>query len=398
MGMVAMNRTSGRIGCAALTTLTCIVICCHAAEAAQTFGYTSIKPQLWETERPMLEQEPGTNLYWHDPFLGSKETCQYWPPATNGCMPSWYARTELLALYRDDKDRFDFATFGAQGPTAISTSSFDPEFRAGIRTTLGKTLGTWYRLEATYFGSYSWSDEAAVRNLDNNDQGGTGNLYSSLSNFGDPAGVPGLDYNNYVWSRFRSNLNNGELNLRRRILMRPGHYEASFLVGTRYLNIGEEFEFLTASSLPGPGVTTNNVLSETSNELIGVQIGFLSQFLVQPRLWIDFEMKGGIYHNDTSLVRDYTSIDGNGATSSFAGSDSRNRTSFVGDLSLQFNYQFARHWTFYGGYNVIWVTGLALGANNAALDADLLTLGPTLVDHGGDMVYHGPNLGLVFTY
>ena len=60
----------------------------------------------------------------------------------------------------------------------------------------------------------------------------------------------GFDYNNFASIRFSSELNNGELNLRRRVLMRPGCYEASFLVGGRYLQIGEEFGYLTQSSTP----------------------------------------------------------------------------------------------------------------------------------------------------
>jgi len=392
-----MNQLHWRLLRTSLALLI-IVCCCDATIAAETFGYTSNKPQLWETQRPAFEQEPGTNLYWHDPFIGVEETCRYWPPATNGCAPSWYARAEMLALFRDSKDEFVFATYGAQGPPAASTSEFRTDFQAGLRATIGKTLGSWYRLEATYFGSYSWDDRFVVRNLDANDQSGTGNLYSPFSNFGDAGGVIGLDYNNFASVRFRSSLNNGELNLRRRVLMVPGSYETSFLVGGRYLSIDEEFQYVAQSALPGPGVVSNEVTVDTGNDLIGLQIGMLSQFLIQPRCWIDFEMKGGIFHNEASLVRGYATVDGNGAANSFSGNDNVNRTSFVGDLSLQFNYHFAKSWTFYAGYNAIWISGLALAPNNFESDAGLLSLGPTLLDHGGEMVYHGPNLGLVFTH
>jgi len=237
-----------------------------------------------------------------------------------------------------------------------------------------------------------------VRNQDANDQGGTGNLYSPFSSFGASAGVVGLDYNNFASLRFSSTLNNGEVNLRRRVLMRPGSYEASFLVGGRYLNIGEEFEYLTQSSVPGPGTTTNQVALETDNSMIGVQVGLLSQFLVQPKCWVDFEMKGGIFANQVSLDRTYTVATDQGGTVVYAGEDERDRTSFVGDLSLQVNYQFAPSWTFFAGYNAIWVTGIALGAENFSNDTGMLTLGPTQVDHSGDAVYHGPNIGLVFTH
>ena len=31
--------------------------------------------------------------------------------------------------------------------------------------------------------------------------------------------------------------------------------------------------------------------------MFGVQVGMFSQFLMQPKCWIDFEMKGGIFTN-----------------------------------------------------------------------------------------------------
>lgn len=366
--------------------------------AAETFGYTSRKPQLWETQGPALEDEPGMNLYWHDPLLGSWEACRAWAPATNGCPPSWYVKADMLALFRDMRDEYPFATLGPGGPVALATGDFRSEFSAGVRALVGKSLGDWYRLEGLYFGSHSFDDTVAVRNIDANDQGGVGNLYSPFSNFGVPAGLVGLDYNDFASISFSSRLHNAELNLRRRVLMRPGSYETSFLAGVRYLDISESFGYLTQSTTPGPGVSSNAVSINTSNHMIGAQIGLLSQFLFQPRCWVDFEMKGGIFQNDAGLNRAYTTDNGSGAIATATGTDAVDRTAFVGDLSLQFNYQFASYWTFYAGYNAMWVTGVALGADNFNADATILALGPTLMNHKGSVVYHGPNIGLVFAY
>jgi hypothetical protein len=365
------------------------------AAADQTFGYTSRKPQLWETERPVLEEEPGTNLYWHDPILGSWEHCRAFPASANGCPPQWYGRVEMLALFRDPQDSFEYASLGPAGPTALGTGDFKPEFDAGVRALIGMSLGSWYRLEVSYFGSHAWDDGVTIRNLDPNSEGGLGNLYSPFSAFGDPAGLAGFDYNELASVRFESRLNNGELNLRRRVLMRPGSYEASVLLGGRYLEIGEQFDYLTQSTTPVPATTAFAV--DTRNKMIGFQIGLLSQFLMQPRCWIDFEMKGGVYQNRTSFNRAFFTTGLNDGFDVFAGSDQRDRTSFVGDLSLQYNYQFAPSWTFYAGYNAMWVTGLALAERNFVPDAGLLTLGPPQIDHAGQVVYHGPNIGLVFS-
>ncbi len=392
-----MNRFSGFNGWASFAVLT-VLSACTPAWAAETFGATSRKPQLWETERPALEQEPGTNLYWHDPLLGSWESCRAWGPATNGCPPVWYGKVEMLALFRDSKDEFNFATLGPGGPAALGTGDFRSEFSAGLRALVGVSLGSWYRVEFSYFGSHSWDDSVAVRNLDLNEEGGFGDLYSPFTDFGDPDGVVGLDYNDFASMRFSSRLNNGEVNLRRRILMRPGDYEASFLVGGRYMQIGEQFDYLTESTTPGPAVSSNFLAVDTDNQMIGVQVGLLSQFLIQPRCWIDFEMKGGIFQNRAKLDRSFTVNDGRGGVDAATGADDIDRTSFVGDLSLQCNYQFAPSWTFFAGYNALWVTGLALGANNFETDPNMLLTGPTLINHSGQMVYHGPNIGLVLSY
>ena len=53
-------------------------------------------------------------------------------------------------------------------------------------------------IEGSYNGHYSYKDEAGVRNNAANAIGGIGNLSSPFSNFGVPALIPGLDYNNFV--------------------------------------------------------------------------------------------------------------------------------------------------------------------------------------------------------
>lgn len=382
-------------GWAAFTVMVILSVPASATWAAQTFGYVSGKPQRWETKGPALEEQPGVNLYWHDPYLGSEENCQTFPAASNGHAPVWYTKADMLALFREPKDEFKMATVGSGGPEALGTRDFKSEFKSGVRALLGVSCGDWYRLEASYFGSYSWNDAAAVRNSDSNGQGGTGNLFSPFAGFGS-AGVVGLDYNNFASIRFSSKMQNGELNLRRRVLMRPGSYEASFLVGVRYMEIDESFNYLTQSSLPTPTGASNALSIGTSNQLIGGQIGLLSQFLMQPGCWIDFGVKGGIFQNGVDLSRSYRSEAD--SVTAVTGSDSVNRTSFIGDLSLQFNYQFAPSWTFYGGYNAMWVTGIAVAAENFESDTSILLLGPTHADHSGQMLYHGPNIGLVLAY
>jgi hypothetical protein len=154
--------------------------------------------------------------------------------------------------------------------------------------------------------------------------------------------------------------------------------------------------YFTQSATPGPAVTSNDLTVAASNDMIGVQIGLLGQFLVQPRSWIDFEAKGGIFQNNAGQTSTLVVVDAAGASTSTTFSNDRDRTTFVGDLSLQYNYEFARSWTFYAGYNAVFVSGVALGANNFQTDVNILALGPARVNHDANIFYHGPNIGVVF--
>jgi hypothetical protein len=141
----------------------------------------------------------------------------------------------------------------------------------------------------------------------------------------------------------------------------------------------------------------NAVTVNTDNQMFGVQIGALAQFLVVDRGWIDFEIKGVMFFNDASNQIDTISVqleppDITAVTTTAE----KNRTAFMGDLSLNFNYQFAPAWTFRAGYNAMWLSGVALASENFLVDVNTLVTGPGSIDHSGNVVYHGPSIGLVF--
>jgi hypothetical protein len=344
---------------------------------------------------PRPELAPGANLYWHQPGSWWKESCDdVIQTDWFGCLPHWYAQADLQVLRRDNLRSFDFASFGERGPRTLSSGGLDDQFKGGTRILVGMSLGDWYRLEGSYYGAFHWSDSSALRNIDPNGQNGFGNLMSPFSDFGNPP-VPGIDFNNFAMIRLSSELDNVELNLRRRIALPPGPFEASFLVGVRYTRLDEDFTYTTDSGIPLPGGTLNDVVTRTKNEMIGIQIGMLTQWLVHPRSWIDFEVKGAAYSNAAQLHTDFINVDENGVATQYLGQDDKTVTSGILELSLLLNHQFTRTLTFRLGYSAMWFGGVALAPDNFVSSADLLQLGPVQINDKGRAVYHGPVIGLV---
>jgi len=158
------------------------------------------------------------------------------------------------------------------------------------------------------------------------------------------------------------------------------------------MDVTEDFGYSTSSITLGQ--TNIDYDTHTSNHMTGVQLGLTTQFLIRPRMWIDFDIKGGVFANDASMSYSVTQLDFLGNTNVFNGTDQQDRASYMGELALRFQYQFTSHLTFTAGYNAILITGIALGADNFEDDLTRVALGPARLNHQGEAVYHGPSFGL----
>lgn len=365
------------------------------------------------TPDPVLESSGGWSTYWQDPMANPRSWLfhDHWYHPSS--WPTIYSELDFMPLRVDQSGGQSYlANATLQGATyqrvgVLSTNDIDPEFNPGMRILLGVALGDYYRLEGSYFGSYTWSDTAVVRHNDTGD----GNLVSIFSNFGNPNGAPGLyplpqaaftpvsgvDNNTFGSLSLSSKMNNGEINLRRRMelpLDRVVITEASCLVGLRYMNIREDMSLLTVSDQPAAN-TQNSATVGTNNDMFGLQLGGTGQMLVRDMAWIDFTVKGGmLFTKSDNTVNSLIQVGGVPTAGSQTASE--DGTAFIGDLSLQFNYQFAPSWTARAGYNAMWLSGVALASRNLSGDPNALLFGPGTVDHDGNVVYHGPNIGLIW--
>jgi hypothetical protein len=309
----------------------------------------------------------------------------------------WYAAADLVPLRRDSHEEQIFARRGqANSPIALSSQDFDYPLDAGVQFMIGRRFTERLSLETTYLGSYEWGDTVFVRNNDANTLGGFGRLTSPFTGFGMPP-LQGLDFNNFVLADTTSNMESLEINFRYRPDWVPyGPFDCSVLYGLRYVHIDETLNYHSESDFPAPGGTVNDLAIAADNDMIGAQLGITSHFLIYPRFWIDWDVKGGVYNNHARQRSVFETTDSNGTFTSFASGDGRDDTGFTGEVRIIGQYQFLERLTLRFGYQALWVDSLATAVSNFESNPDTLVLGPGDVFSTDHTVYHGPVLGLMW--
>jgi len=365
------------------------------------------------------------------------------------CGPVWYFEAEGLALKRDASGDRTFQAFAErvwerqENPYYQATSATDPTpvdptepewvwettgdivtpvlgiqdldfgFQGGGRALVGCTLGNCHAFEVSYFQVTDWDEMAAVRDAtvfvqDKDRVTGVettfpASLFSPFSGFDDPPITPieALDYNNLAQIRYTSSLDNIEWNLRRWLPMPPDSpLQVSLLVGGRYVNVDETFFYYTESAVP-VDPTATSITTQTSNTMLGVQVGAQFKYHVEPCWWIDCEIKGAAFSNDAKQATAYDhqgdpGVDPYVATTAL--SREEDTSAFALDLRLTGTWMVTPCFAICGGYQALWVDGLALASENLSDDINVLMLGPATLVDTGKVVYHGPHLGATWRW
>ncbi|WP_425618683.1 hypothetical protein NA78x_002393 [Anatilimnocola sp. NA78] len=349
-------------------------------------------------------------LVWQfDPFVGyAQGDCQTCidgnqnacPPPSNSCVSDFvahrpngiYAIADFAPLTYDPNHNVEIARIGANGATALSTGDIGFEFDSGARTTIGYVYSPCVRVEGTYFGTYSWSDSAAVRNQDINGQAGVGNLTTILSNFAD---VAGLDGNNLVSLTQFSAFNSQEINIRYWLDVPPGPFDVSLTLGARHVSARESLIFRAESDPPTTaGDADLSVI--TNNDMWGGQLGFQIAWLQSSHVWLEFDAKAAMFANNASQDTLYTTTTAGPVITNFPSSRDQQRTSWMGDIAAVYNIQFRPGLVLRLGYQAVFLNGIALSADNIQRDNVVLRNGPAQLDDRGEVVYHGPIIGLMW--
>jgi hypothetical protein len=250
----------------------------------------------------------------------------------------------------------------------FSTADLSFPFQVGPRITLGHEFDPTFAFEGSYFGIFNWKKTLTATGA--NDL----NLPGDLALDGGLAFI-GADQ---VTITYRSQVNNGELNLLR-------HYgDLSCLIGFRYFELGESLNIDAVDNVDGTGFYDVNAY----NNLFGLQGGLRLQHACGKWSY-DLTGKAGVYGNwasSSQSIEDAGTALRNVRTTSTA-------VAFLGELGFNLNYQFSQNWFLLGGYQVYWVDGVALAPNQ--LDFTNTASSGTTLDKKGSLFMQGTNAGLM---
>lgn len=285
-------------------------------------------------------------------------------PVATECCPSWTVEVGAIFLGRDRPDARPAVEVQPYGQSRIfSMTESDLGTAAGPDVTLTRCLGSCWDVEARYFQIDGWNDTHTF----------TGTYPTYVTAYGNVFALdtPSLGYS--------SRLYNIEVNLRWKAIERM-----PLLVGFRTLGLDETFQITTPGAPP-----TSLARTTTNNALYGMQIGTDAVLWDRcGRFRLESPLKAGIYGNRAHQRTIFAA----------AGTQIDRRTdgvpSFVGEIGLIGSFQLNKCWSVRAGYEVMWITNVALAPDQAST-IQFATSTPTghLYDQG-IVCYYGATASL----
>ena len=284
--------------------------------------------------------------------------------SVDGVCSRIFVQTDALFLDRVPSLTHRPLVLDTAGHTLLETQDLNLPFAAGARVVFGvRPDANGHGGEVVYFGLHDWQEAITVTSP--NDLRLPGDLPLLTTDFLQ-ADQMQVDYT--------AQLHNAEINA----LYQGGR--ASWLVGFRYINLDERFN-IHASDLDTAG---SDYRIETWNNLFGGQVDARVVSEGEKFGW-DLTGKAGIFANDCGQR---TFLGDFGNTFVFRDSSTLHvQTAMDVDLSWSAFWRFNDTWSVRGGYNLMWVYGLALAPDQLDFSTALDDAGK--VAASGGVLLHG---------
>ena len=131
---------------------------------------------------------------------------------------------------------------------------------------------------------------------------------------------------------------------------------------------------------------------KADNDLIGLQAGGDCYLCLTPRFKIGAEAKAGIFGTNSEQRTTVTS-----SAPTLNEQEGVNDAAFLGDGGIVGLFRITPRLTLRGGYQVLYVDGIATAANNFN-SASPFTARQAFVNNDGDLFVHGTNFGFEWTW
>lgn len=284
---------------------------------------------------------------------------------TEELQPTWKATAGIVMFHRSKALAEALVVENGVGTELINVSDFDLGWAAGPDVELSRQFDNGWAFGVRYFSIDGWN---ATHGLNS-----PGNLRIPLIS-DDPA-----DTFDTAYASYSSRLYSTELNVSRQVGER-----LRFLAGFRWVELHESiFAGADGTGLEG------SLSYGTANHLYGFQAGVEATLFQRGAFQLDGALKAGVFRNQIGM-----DMYGTGTGLDMDESSTVARTSFLGEIDLTARYKINRHWSVYGGYEMMWIDGVALAGDVVAALAR--SSDTTLIN--GSPFYHGATTGLEFAW
>ena len=285
----------------------------------------------------------------------------------DGGGPHWVATADAIFLQRSAPNSRQLLYDPGTASELLDASNLGFSMNAGPRVSLRRDDPAGLGLELAYFSVDGWRSSA--------------NFPSSAFLYGvgylsidDAMTTPVTD----AQFQYTSRLYSGEVNLR--YSLNPW---LTPLVGLRWVDFEDQYA-ANGQTLSGPF----NEMVRGHNHLYGSQLGLDARLFDRPTPFqLGVLAKAGLYANAASQNNDYADT-----LNSFSARASDSHLAFQGEIGVTVSYEVVKHFTLHAGYQVMWLTGVALAPNQIA--ATDFGSAQASVNTTGTLFCHGASAGL----
>ena len=279
------------------------------------------------------------------------------------CDPTWTFRVGSVIMKRSNPNAFPIFSDAGSSATLVDAANYRFHYRGGLDIGAIRTISDDLAFDFRYFAIDSWT--ASQTNALT--PGG------SVLNTATPVTFVGFSS---AASTYGSNLYSTEFNLRR------NHGWLQTYLGYRYVELNEDLNFQLT-----PPILYHE---SADNRLHGLQFGANANVWNNgSRFRLDSWIKAGVYYD---LIRHGGGLALAPGVPIFGQVNQRdNNTAFLGEVGLVGIYQLTDTIAIRGGYQLLWLDGVAL-ASEQVRTTNVIT--GTGADIHGDVFFHGALIGV----